>query len=690
MDFSAMNFLRLYIALAVASGTAAQNASAQTAPIISDEEFERALSEVDDIASEQAAPSDPGTPGDEAAPIGDFSQIDPLVEDPLPPLESFDAEPYAEDLATAADDDDEAVRYVTRIEGLATKDDNLAVLDNIHRRFRELSTLGTNENAAESRAAISARARSDRQLLVDLLSSEGFYDARVELSSTSPKAKGEPVRITLLVRPNQRYRLGTVDFDAPPEVAAQLIRPNFVPKSGDPIVADAIVAAEAQVSLALPQNGYPFAQLGQRDILLDEAAYTGDYRLPVAAGPKSYFGKVRTEGKQAFDADHIALLRRFKTGELYDSRKVDDLREALIATGLLSMVSVEPVAAAETASDGMAVADLLVKQEAGPARTIAATAGYETGRGFRAEGSWTHRNILPPEGALAATAILGTQEQALGLIFNRSNAGKRDRTVELSLSAQHKDYEAFDAYTGRLAGTLSYQSTPIWQKTLTYALGFELLASYESLFDFSRLARDRQLFYVAALPTNIGFDRSDDLLNPSRGYRINLRLSPEASLNGSTRFYLRGLLEGSIYHPFGDALVLAARARLGSIIGTSRNSLAPSRRYYGGGGGSVRGFGFQKLGPIDIEDNPVGGKSLNEVALEARYRFGNFGAVAFVDAGQVYAQSTPQFNNWRTGVGLGGRYYTNFGPVRIDVATPLGRRSGDSLFTVYVSLGQAF
>lgn len=690
MDFSAMNFLRLYIALAVASGAAAQNASAQTVPIITDEEFERALSEVDDIASEQTPPSDSATPIDEAVPTGDFSQIDPLIEDPLPPLESFDAEPYAEDIATAADDDDEAVRYLTRIEGLATKDDNLTVLDNIHRRFRELSTLGTNENAAESRAAISARARSDRQLLVDLLSSEGFYDARVELSSTSPETKGEPVRITLLVHPNQRYRLGAVDFDAPPDVAAQLIRPNFVPKSGDPIVADTIVAAEARVSLALPQNGYPFAQLGQRDILLDENTYVGDYRLPVAAGPKSYFGKVRTEGKQAFGADHIALLRRFKTGELYDARKVDDLREALIATGLLSMVSVEPVPAAETASDGMAVADLLVKQEAGPARTIAATAGYETGRGFRAEGSWTHRNIIPPEGALAATAILGTQEQALGLVFNRSNAGKRDRTVELSLSAQHKDYEAFDAYTGRLAGTLSYQSTPIWQKTLTYALGFELLASYESLFDFSRLARDRQLFYVAALPANIGFDRSDDLLNPSRGYRVNLRLSPETSLNGSTRFYLRGLLEGSIYHPFGDALVLAGRARLGSIIGTSRNSLAPSRRYYGGGGGSVRGFGFQKLGPIDIEDNPVGGKSLNEVALEARYRFGNFGAVAFVDAGQVYAQSMPQFDNWRTGVGLGGRYYTNFGPVRIDVATPLGRRRGDSRFTVYVSLGQAF
>lgn len=685
-----MGLMRLGIASLATSMAASQGVSAQTAPIISDEEFERALSEINDTASEETPPSPPVTTGDEADAIGELPPIDPMIDENLPPLESFDTEPYAEDIATAANDEDEAVRYVTSVQGLGAEGANSAVLLNIHRRFRELSALGTNENQAESRAAISARARSDRQLLADLLSSEGFYDGGVELSSTTPEAKGDPIRLELLVRPNQRYSLGAIDFDAPSDLAEQLIRPNFPPRTGDPIVADAIVAAEAQISLALPQNGYPFAQIGQRDILLDEGTHVGDYRLPVAAGPKSYFGKVLTEGKQAFDADHIAILRRFKSGDLYDSRKVDDLREALIATGLLSTVSVEPVPSAEVASDGTAVADLLVKQEAGPPRTIAATAGYETGRGFRAEGSWTHRNILPPEGALAASAILGTQEQALGLVFNRSNAGKRDRTVELSLSAQHKDYDAFDAYTGRLAGTLSYQSTPIWQKELTYAVGFELLATYESLFDFARLARDRRLFYVGALPANIGFDRSDDLLNPSRGYRINLRVSPEASLGDGTRLYVRSLLEGSMYHPVGDSIVLAGRARLGSIVGTSRNRLAPSRRYYGGGGGSVRGFGFQELGPIDTNGDPVGGRSLNEVAAEVRYRFGNFGAVTFVDAGQIYAQRFPQFDNWRAGVGLGGRYYTNFGPVRVDVATPLSRQPGEARFTVYVSLGQAF
>lgn len=127
----------------------------------------------------------------------------------------------------------------------------------------------------------------DQQLLTDILASEGFYDGKVNLSSKRSETGDRPIEITFRVRPEQRYRLGTIAFDAPVEISESIIRPNFPPKTGDPIVADEIVAAEAQISLALPQNGYPFAQVGQRDILLDEAQATGDYSLPVATGAKA-------------------------------------------------------------------------------------------------------------------------------------------------------------------------------------------------------------------------------------------------------------------------------------------------------------------------------------------------------------------------------------------------------------------
>jgi translocation and assembly module TamA len=685
--------------------------SGQPAPratIIPDKEFdesipnldERPLESVEDWqraqdAEEQAeqAATETAQPalqdGDAAEVLADPPVTDPLLDDPLPPIEGFDAEPPSAPTEAGDDSENLSVRYSFRLTGLDETIENVAALRSVRERFNGLSALDDGNGRADNRSVIGSRVRADRQLLIDILTSEGFYDATVDVS-TEVLEQAQPTSIILTVVTGRRYYLGAILFDAPKVEPTELISSNFVPKTGDPIVADTILAAEANISIKLPENGYPFAKVGQRDILLDGDTGLGDYTLPVDTGARSYFGTVKTEGMKAFDAQHIGILRRFKQGDLYDARKVDDMRAALVATGLLSTVSVEPVPSSEIAPDGTPYADLLVRQEAGPPRTIAVSAGYGTGEGLRIEGSWTHRNLFPPEGALSAKAVLGTQEQALGLNFSRSNAGRRDRNVELGASALHSNYDAFDAFTGKLAGTISYLSTPIWQKKFTYSYGFELLGTYESEFDLTLQARDRRIYYIAALPGQIGFDKSDNLLNPNKGFRLNLRLSPEASLGSGTQFYARAMLEGSYYYSVNDSLILAGRARVGSIAGIERGDLAPSRRYYGGGGGSVRGFGFQQLGPKDPNGDPIGGRSTNEAAVEVRYRFGNFGAVGFVDAGQVYESSIPKFDDWRFGVGIGGRFYTNFGPVRLDIATPINRQQGESKISVYVSIGQAF
>ena len=680
---------------------AAQSALAQEPPgggsappaeresIITDEEFAREVPSLDAPPLESIADWTAAEDARDAAQpqpdrLTDAPLLDPLLEQPLPPISEFDVEPPATSADASNDVAAQQVRFAYSVEGLTGEGDTGDALARAQRRFRAVSALNDRNGRAESRADLAQATRGD------VLVCEGFFDAGVEVRFNRDAAVGETIDIVLAAVPGRRYFLGEIAFVAPPTVPGDLIRRHFPLASGDPIVADDVIGAEANLSLRLPENGYPFAAVGERDIELDEATGLGDYLLPVNTGPRSYFGEIIAEGNPAFDADHVALLRRFRTGELYDARKVDDLRAAMIATGLLSSASVEPVPSGRLAPDGTPYADLRVRQEAGPPRTLAASAGYSTGQGLRLEGSWTHRNLFPPEGGLTAAVVVGTQEQSLSGTFRRNNAGSRDRIVELTLAAERSHFDAFNAYTGRLSGTISRVSTPIWQKRITYAYGLELLATSETRFDVQRSVRDRQLYYVAALPLQGGFDTSDDLLDPKRGYRLTLRLSPETALGDGSRIYLRGLMEGSYYQPFGENIVLAARARVGAISGTTRASLPPSRRYYGGGGGSVRGFGYQQLGPRDIEGNPLGGRSLNEAAAEVRYRFGNFGVAGFVDAGQVYASSLPRFDDWRFGVGIGGRFYTNFGPMRLDVATPINRQPGESRFTVYVSLGQAF
>lgn len=638
--------------------------------------------------------------------------VDPAIHEPLEPLESFDVEPfdesrYTESTAATAQN----IRYSYQILGLDTPPDasaptpqphvgtapmdRAAALRNVRRRFVGLSALDDGDGRAENGRLLTAHMRADQQLLHDILSSEGFFDANIVMSLAPPDPADGTLAVTLTVTAGPQYALGTIRFDAPPIIPENLIRRNFAPAPGDAIIADRILAAEANIAVQLPQNGYPFVELGQRDILLDSETGTGDYSLPVTPGARSQFGDIVTGANPVFDPAHLGVIARFHKGELYDSRKVDDLRQALVATGLYSAVAVTPVptgigAADGAQADGTQFANLLVEGQAGPPRTIAANAGYATGQGLRLEGSWTHRNLFPPEGALIASALAGTREQGASAIFRRSNASRRDRTVEFSLSALHSDLDAYEAFTGRLAGRISRDSTPIWQKRWTYSYGFELLATNEQDFDPGRGALNRRTFYLAALPAEIGFDSTTSLLDPISGFRVGLRLSPEGSLGAQTQIYARTLLDATAYQSLGDNIVLAGRARLGSIWGSSRADIAPSRRYYAGGGGSVRGFGYQQLGPKDALGRPTGGRSIVEGAAEIRYRFGNYGAVAFVDAGQVSRGPTPGFDDIRVGVGVGGRFYTNFGPLRVDVATPLNRRPGESRLSFYISIGQAF
>jgi translocation and assembly module TamA len=256
--------------------------------------------------------------------------------------------------------------------------------------------------------------------------------------------------------------------------------------------------------------------------------------------------------------------------------------------------------------------------------------------------------------------------------------------------AFHNDYDAYSAYTGRLAANIVRESTPIWQKKFTYAYGLELLATGETDFNAATGTRDRRTYYIAGVSGQLGFDRTDSLLDPTEGYRLTALVQPEATVNKGFDPYVRARLDASAYYPVTDQLVVAGRVRLGTIQGAGLFDIAPSRRFYAGGGGSVRGFAYQKLGELAADGDPIGGRSLNEASAEVRYRFGNYGIAAFIDAGQAYRETMPRFSDLRYGVGIGGRFYTNFGPVRLDVATPLSRRPGEARFNLYVSIGQAF
>jgi len=573
---------------------------------------------------------------------------------------------------------------------------NVPEREALEARFRALSALqGLGKAEVDALTQVVVRGSADRKVLEKLLRIYGYYDGEVAQSLINDPKAGEQVRFDLDA--GQRYTIGAItlgDLDTAPRDAPALTR-AFALNHGDPLSLDAITAASTRLATALGEAGYPFATLPTPDITVDHAQFTGDLDIALRHGGKYRYGAITSNLPRFLSPRHLADIARFKKGRTFRKSEVEDLRRAILATGIVGGVTVTPREAVAPSGERPGVVALDVVVAKAPLHTLTGEIGYDTGEGFRIAGSLEHRNLFPPEGAAKVRGILGTNEQLAGLTFRRSNFMGRDRVLTLDLYADNANLTAYAARKVVFAATYERQTTVLFQKPWVWSSGLEVQASEEREGVPSGVTTGRKLYITTALPLRAGIDSTDDLLDPRRGHRASLRISPENSAANdthSTYFRLQGDVSG--YWAMSKPVLIAGRLRLGSMPGTAVDNVAPSRRFYAGGGASIRGYGYQLVGPRNALGEPKGGRSLYEFSLEARSHTGLFNGsldlVPFLDAGGVETGTVPRFNDWRFGAGVGLRYRTGFGPIRVDVGTPLNPRNGDSRVGVYVALGQAF
>ncbi len=673
---------------------------------------------VDDAFAGFAA-SDPAVQAGIDESVGDFAieQIEPLPADAeLEALAAIDP-PVLADLPELA----ETRIKSTLVLALPAAAEAFPEKDDFVDRYKALSTLSALDEGEDSTPQVAARARADEELLGDILRTYGYYDGEVVRQLSGGRRDGvagdaatqtnanadadavaasrEPsVRFDIL--PGVRYSFGRIDLGALPtlrEPDASTLIAAFGIKTGDPLYADRIIEQELNLRVALGETGYPFAQLADPELLIDHARQQGDLTLDVQPKGKYVFGPVVSSDPGFLSGRHLGRIARFDPGDVFQQSLETDLRRAILATGLVSSVTVTPRETRAPLGDQPGEVALDVEFEKAPLRTVAGAIGYGTEDGFKLEGRWEHRNLFPPEGALRLRGILGTREALASVGLRRNNFRGRDQVLSADLFASDITTQAVDSRGLGLRTTFERVSNFLFQKPLSWQVGGELLYTDERNRDV-RIApggpTPRRTFLVGGLFGSVTLDGSDDLLDPTKGYRATVFLAPEASRSdGSESFYLRSQVDASYYQSFGE-LTLAGRVRGATIQGAGIDDIAPSRRLYAGGGASVRGYGFQGVGPRDADGNPTGGASLVEFSLEARVPTplfsGAIEVVPFIDAGSVSRGSTPSFGDIRFGAGIGIRYKTTFGPIRVDVATPINPLPGDSPVVVYVSLGQAF
>jgi translocation and assembly module TamA len=702
---------RLVAALAI-SAVLAQPAAAQdrtTLPELEGLIPDSAVENPQDWAKQGVPPT--AAPADSAEPQPDTPLADlPLITVPWPEqLQLPELAPLTPDPTIQFAEPEASLPGLREGEEVRVSSDLLLVFptdaaqfperDDFVSRFKQLSTIEHYDDNG-SVARLAAQARQDEDLLERMLRVYGYYDALVLRNVSGGEAGQETttrpsVRFDIL--PGKQYAFGAIDLgtlaDAGPDYPA--LRSAFEIQSGDPLLQDKIEEGRADLDKALGESGYPFSAIADPSLLIDHAREQGDLTMKVTPGGKYRFGKVTSNLPNFLSGKHLARIARFDPGDLYQRSLELDLRQAIQATGLVATSKLTPVEVAPPANGEPGTVDIAVEMTKAKLRTIMGQLGYGTGEGFKAEASWEHRNLFPPEGALKVRGIAGTRQQLAGVTFRRNNFHGRDKVLTVDAFASTIDYDAYDARTTSLVASLERLSTLIYQKKFSWSLGVELTATGERQKDANGNFGPRQTYFIGALPLYGQFDTSDDLLNPTRGYRVSAHLSPETSRTNKVQsFYLRAQGDASYYLPASDKIVLAARARVASIPGAPLSAIAPSRRLYAGGGSSVRGYGYQSIGPRDDKGDPSGGRSLVELSAEARIQTplfgGALGFVPFVDAGTVGIGPTPSFKEIKIGAGVGVRYNTSFGPIRLDVGVPLNPGPKDGPVGVYVALGQAF
>ncbi|WP_162487980.1 autotransporter assembly complex protein TamA [Azospirillum lipoferum] len=550
------------------------------------------------------------------------------------------------------------------------------------------------------------RADSDRDRLQTALRSAGYYDARLDIRIEDPAATGTlpaggeapPVKVTVAVTPGPLYHFKTVTVRGangatlPGEVATD----DLGLAAGAPAVAQRVLDAESELVGRLARRGYAFAKASDREVVVDHSDRTMDVAYTVDPGPLTRYGATRIEGLEKVDEDLVRGRLAWKEGQVYDPGATDRARQDIAVLQVFDTVRVRM--ADEPGPDG--VTPVIVTVGERKRRFIGGGITFSTEDGLGTNAYWGHRNLFGGAEQLRLGVDVG---RVAGSSGGSSNTGNDLPDLRFSVNFRKPDFLAVKqslvvnfAVVNDQPPAYSRVASELTVK-LERPLTDQLTISYGVTGERGRVKTEDTTYQTAfiGVPLGSAWNGTDNLLNPTSGQRASLQVTPWFPVGGDTESpFTSVLLNGSTYYDLGNdgRYVAAARIGVGSILGTSLTDIPPDHRFYAGGGGSVRGYGFQKAGPRDRYDDPVGGRSLFEIGAELRIKVTeSIGVVPFVDAGTVYDSAYPDFSEpLRVGAGLGLRYYTDFGPLRVDVGIPLNPASGDARWQLYLSLGQAF
>lgn len=540
--------------------------------------------------------------------------------------------------------------------------------------------------------ALLRRTDSDVERFNLVLRSEGYYAGRIR--STIDET-ASPIAVTIDVDPGPVFRL---KYYAIVDEGGGNALPSLPPLSelglqiGQPARSADIVAAGRKLRRHLADHAQPLSRIIEQDALVDHADLSMAVTVYLDPGPLVSLGQPTITGLDSVDEDHVRRLIPWAEGDPYDQRRVDQFRRKLVRSGLFAAVIIDHAAAAD--ADGRL--PMTVELVEGKHRSVGLGAKYYTSEGPAIDAFWEHRNLFGAHESLRVALLFSAIRQELTNTLTLHDFKRRDQDLRNEIKLARQRINGFGDFVNEGA---AYDSDGVSAlSSLRRPLADQLAGELGVSIAYARLREpdsDYEPSTLLGFPGALDFDSRNDPLDPAEGIRVRYAPTPYVGWFEQTIQFLSNELSASAYLSLDKQrrYVLAGRSALGIIAGPSRDRIPTDKRFYAGGGDSIRGYPFQSVGPLDDDDNPLGGRSLFLLSAELRARvWGNFGIVPFIDAGNVYTAAVPDFDEaLRAGAGLGFRYRTLIGPLRLDFAVPLNRRkSVDDPFQFYINIGQAF
>ncbi|WP_246160116.1 autotransporter assembly complex protein TamA [Aureimonas fodinaquatilis] len=585
--------------------------------------------------------------------------------------------------------------------------------DDLEKALNAASTLVADaEKPVSGSLGLLAKARNDRRRLVAALYEQSRYDGLVTITIEGQNIAGmapdasfdtsRPVPVAITVQPGQLYKMGTVRLttDGPPPLSAE----EYELTPGSSADSVRLLKAENQIYLDVENTGRPFAAILHRDVVADSARGTLDYDLSLSPGSPVPFGRTVVTGANAVRPGFIAYMTGIKPGTIYSREELQQARDRLNALNVFSSVTVKAADGQEP--DG--TLPVLVEVSERPFRVIGAGATFSNTDGAGVNGYWQHRNLFGGAESIrleGSVTRIGANEL--------SSSGREVDGVDYKVGAEFRKPGVLgpdSVYIGSLT-TLREQPLAYNRESIAGFSGVEykidkrqtvhagVLLEYEEIEDYL----GKRDFLIGSIPVTYTFDARDDALNPTEGYLLKVMGEPSYDAEGSVAFFkARGDASAYLSLDENDRFIVAGRVAYGTMAGADLADIPNDRRFYAGGGGSVRGYVYQSIGPYypdfappgtnpNFVDTPIGGLSLFEASLEMRIGITeSIQIVPFIDGGTVSDDLFPDFGEFKLGAGVGARYLTGFGPIRIDVGIPLDPGPRDGSFQIYAGIGQAF